>query len=258
MSNSWLQRPVPRPRAQTRLFCFPYAGVGAAVYRSWPTGLPEEVEMCAIQLPGRANRLHEPACASIPALVNSLMHALLPHLDLPFAFFGHSMGAVLAYEVVRALHSCGGPLPKHLVLSSRRPPHVPDPEPPLHVLPDDRFVAEIECRYGGIPPEVKAEPDLMALLLPCLRADIEALETFHPPPRPALPLPITVFGGLFDQMVPQSHLEAWRSETSAAFRVHTFAGGHFYMDSHRVDLLRRLLECLPLPARPVRVARALS
>lgn len=240
MSSLWLQRPAPRAQARARLFCFPYAGVGAAVYRLWPAGLPEELEVCAVQLPGRANRLHEPALASIPALVDALVPALVPHLDIPFAFFGHSMGAVLAYEVARVLHSCGGPLPKHLVVSGRRPPHVPNPDPPLHVLPDAQFVAEIELRYGGIPPEVKAEPDLMELLLPCLRADVEALETFQPPQRPALPMPITAFGGVHDRLVPKSHLEAWRGETHGTFWVRVFPGDHFYLDPCRAEVLADL------------------
>lgn len=240
MGNLWLQRLAPRPQAMARLICFPHAGVGAAVYRFWPAGLPEELDVCAVQLPGRANRFREPALASIPALVDALVPALMPHLDLPFALFGHSMGAVLACEVARALQAGGWAMPKHLIVSGRRPPHVPDPDPPLSDLTDDRFVAEICRRYGGIPAEVLEHEDLMALLLPCLRADVAALEAFQPQPAPPLHCPISVFGGAEDNLTPRHHLDAWRAETRDVFRVRVFPGDHFYLEPRRADVLADL------------------
>jgi surfactin synthase thioesterase subunit len=200
--------------------------------------------VCAVQLPGRENRLREPPVASIPALVSLLAPALAPHLELPFAFFGHSMGAVVAAEVARALVADGGPLPEHLFVSSRRPPHLPGPETPLHLLPDPEFVAELERRYGGIPAEVKAHPDLLALLLPALRADVRALETYRPCARPPLPCAISAFGGSDDRLAPREQLDAWRTETSAAFRVRVFRGGHFYLDARRAEVLADLAATL--------------
>lgn len=240
MNSSWLQRFTPRPNARARLFCFPHAGVGAAVYRQWPAGLPMDLEVCAIQLPGRANRLQEPPIASIPALVQALLPALQPHLDLPFAFFGHSMGAVLSSEVARALHEARGPVPRHLFVSGRRPPHWPNPDPLLHTLPDDAFVAQINQRYGGIPAELLEHADLMELLLPCLRADIAALEKHKPSARPPLPVPLSVFGGTEDRLTPREHLDGWRGETTGAFRVRVFPGGHFYLEARRDELLADL------------------
>jgi surfactin synthase thioesterase subunit len=240
MTGAWLLRPAARPQAGARLFCFPYAGVGGSVYRLWPAGLPVELEVCAVQLPGRENRLRETAVDSIPALVDLLVPALLPHLDRPFAVFGHSMGAVLASEFVRALASGGGPLPRHLIVSGRRPPHMPGPESPLHGLPDAEFVAEINRRYGGIPVAVMEHADLVELLLPSLRADMTAIETHRPKPRPPLPCPISVFAGSHDRLTPRDHLEAWRGETLNTFRVRVFPGDHFYLNVRRDDVLADL------------------
>jgi surfactin synthase thioesterase subunit len=252
MSVGWLCKHTPRPQATTRLFCFPYAGVGGSAYRLWPAGLPTSLEVCAVQLPGRENRLREVPLASIATIVDAVVPALLPHLDLPFAFFGHSMGAVLASEVARALASAGRSLPQHLIVSGRRPPHIPSAEPPFHTLPDSEFVAEINRRYRGIPVEVMQQEELMALLLPCLRADITALETHLPVRRAPLSCPISAFGGADDRLTPREHLEAWRSETSAAFHVRVYPGDHFYLNSQRAQLLADVSATLaPILSAPV-------
>lgn len=158
------------------------------------------------------------------------------------------MGAVLAAEVARALEAEGGPLPRHLFVSGRRPPHVPGPESPLHVLPDGAFVRELERRYGGMPAEITRHADLLELLLPAIRADVRALETHRPPPRPPLSCPISAFGGGDDRLTPREHLEAWRGETGGAFRVRVFAGGHFYLDAQRAEVLADVAALLPSPA----------
>lgn len=244
MSDAWLLRPALRPQAGARLLCFPYAGVGGSVYRLWPAGLPVALEMCAVQLPGRENRLREAAVDSIPALVDLMVPALTPYLDRPFAVFGHSMGAVLASEFVRALVSIGGPLPTHLIVSGRRPPHMPGMESPLHGLPDAEFVAEINRRYGGVPAGVMEHAELVALLLPSLRADMKAIETHRPMPRPPLPCPISVFAGSSDRLAPRDHLEAWRAETVSTFRVRVFPGDHFYLNVCRDEVLADLTATL--------------
>ena len=254
--NPWLQRFTPRPAARARLFCFHHAGVGAAVYRPWLAGLPAELELVAVQLPGRANRLDEPPIDRMPALIDALLPALRPELDdKPFAFFGHSMGAVLAAEVARALQAAGAPVPAQLIVSGRRPPHWPAADAPLHRLPDEAFVAEIQRRYGGIPAEVLQHADVMALLLPSLRADIAALETHQPPSgRAPLECALSVFGGSDDPLTPRAHLDGWRGETRGPFRVRVFPGDHFYLTGRRDALLADLSVTLapllaPLPAK---------
>jgi medium-chain acyl-[acyl-carrier-protein] hydrolase len=177
---------------------------------------------------------------SIPVLVEGLLPALRPHLDLPFAFFGHSMGAVLAREVAGGLARHGGPQPHHLFVSGRRPPWMRDEQTLMHRLSDREFVDEITRRYGGIPPEVLEHPDLMELLLPCLRADIEALETFEPVPSAPLVCPVTAYGGIDDRLAPRAHLDAWRIETTGGFDVRVFAGDHFYLEPQRAELLADL------------------
>lgn len=243
--TAWVQRFVPRPACDLRLFCFHHAGVGAAVYRPWALQFAPEVEVCAVELPGRGSRLSEPALASVDAIVAQLVDHLLPELDRPFVFFGHSMGAVLAYETSLALAAAGHPLPEHLFVSGRRPPHVPDPMSPLGELPAPAFVAEINRRYGGIRPELLAHPDVMELLLPALRADIRALDRHQPVrPRTALTCPITAMGGDADAVTPPEHLDAWSSLTAASFASKRYAGDHFYLEPRRAEVLADLAAAL--------------
>jgi medium-chain acyl-[acyl-carrier-protein] hydrolase len=245
MTSKWLMRWAPLQQgSDVRLFCFPYAGGGAAAYRLWPR-LLDSVDLCAIQLPGRANRLHERPLDDMESLVDRVRLELLPYLDKPFAFFGHSMGAVVSAEVCRLLAKRGEPLPMQLFVSGRRPPGMAGPELPLRQLSDNAFVAEIDRRYGGIPAEIAAEPDILDLLLPALRADIAALEMHRPPPlREPLDCPILALGGVDDRLAPRAHLEAWRRETRSDFRVQMFAGGHFYLDQSREAVAAELSKTL--------------
>jgi surfactin synthase thioesterase subunit len=202
------------------------------------------VELVAVQLPGRGGRLREPPVASVPTLTHSITSELLPYLDRPYAFFGHSMGAVLALEVARAAMKAGRQEPAHVFLSARRPPHLPRLEPDLHRLPDEAFLNVLGARYGGVPAEVLQERELLDLLLPALRADITALETFTPPETDPLTCAITAFGGDEDQLVTLEQLRAWRKYTTGAFRVRQFRGGHFYLQSEQAELLSDIAQSL--------------
>lgn len=252
-TSSWIQRYHSQPEAGVRLFCFHHAGVGAAAYRHWRMTPGDSIEVCAIELPGRGARLREPPIADIPALVAAILPALEPWIDRPYAMFGHSMGGVLAAEVARAFESARRG-PSHLMVSARRPAHVPDTQQSLHTLPDRAFVEEIGRRYGGIPPQILADAEVLALLLPALRADVRALELFMPCRRPPLSCPITVFGGLEDRTTSLEQLEAWRTETTGAFDLKLFAGDHFYVESHRDELLREVARAL----RPLTVAAGVT
>lgn len=242
---AWVQRFAPRPSCELRLICFHHAGVGAAVYRPWALQMPPHVEVCAIELPGRGARLREAPLDSVAKMVTELLTALQPEFDRPFAFFGHSMGAVLAYETALALAEGGHPVPEHLFVSGRRPPHVPDPMSPIGDLPDALFVAEIDRRYGGIRPELLQHADVMALLLPALRADIRALDRHCPAHnRATLPCPITAMGGDADAVTPAGHLEAWRPLTAARFASRLYPGDHSYLEPRRSEVLADLAAAL--------------
>jgi len=219
------------------LFCFPYAGVGPSAYRLWHGTMPAGVDLAVIQLPGRESRIREPSFVNMAELVETLTAHLLPHFDLPFVFFGHSMGSVIASEVTRSLTASGAPVPEHLIVSGRSALHLPDPDSPLSHLTDDQFVAEIDRRYGGIPAAILADREMLALLLPGLRADIAALESYRPTARPRLTCPITVLGGTEDKRAPAQDLHAWREQTTAAVRVRTFPGDHFYLNARRTEVL---------------------
>jgi medium-chain acyl-[acyl-carrier-protein] hydrolase len=253
--TAWLVRHA-RPAARLRLFCFPYAGIGASAFRLWPAALPVAVEVVSIQLPGRETRLREPALSGFPDMVGRLLPELRDHLDLPYAFFGHSMGATLAWATARALAAEGLPPPLHVILSGRRAPRIPDPDLPLRDLSDAQFIDEIDRRFGGIPAQVRASGELMALLLPALRADIAALETYRQGEAAPLPFPLTVFGGLQDARAPVAQLDAWREETCAAFRVQLFPGGHFFINTGRDAVLAEVARILHplLESQPAAVA----
>lgn len=253
----WVKCFGPRPAARLRLFCFAHAGGGATAYRLWSAGLPADIEVRAVQLPGRETRLHEPALRRMDAIVEALVPALRDEFDRPFALFGHSMGAMVASELTHRLAELGLPLPRHLFVSGRRAPRCIEPDAPLHPLPDTAFIAELNRRYGGIPAEVLAHEELVQLLLPALRADLEALETAARPPRPPLPVPISAYGGLDDSRANRELLEPWRHETQASFRLRMFPGDHFYLQPRRHDLLADLAITLaPLLARSVHPAEA--
>jgi medium-chain acyl-[acyl-carrier-protein] hydrolase len=241
--NPWIGCPKPNPQARLRLFCFPYAGGGASIYRSWPDGLPQSVEVCAIQLPGRERRLLEPPFTNLGLLVETIAQSILPYLDKPFAFFGHSMGAKISFELAQRLLTNNTLTPTHLFISASRAPHLPTRRRPLHDLPEDEFIEELRL-LNGTPKEVLEHPELMKLMIPILRADFSINETYQHSAAPALDLPITAFGGLQDQNVSREDLEAWRDYTSASFTTRMLPGDHFFIHVSQSVLLRAVSEDL--------------
>ncbi|HEX7318155.1 MAG TPA: alpha/beta fold hydrolase [Pyrinomonadaceae bacterium] len=232
----WLHRPKQNPRARLRMFCFPYAGGAAPIFRAWPEWLPPTVEVCPVQLPGRGARIAERPRTSVEAIVRELTPALLPCLDLPFVFFGHSMGAILAFEMTRRLWREYGMRPEHLFVSGRRAPQLAAPGPPTYGLPEPLFRAELR-RLNGTPREALEHPELMELMLPILRADFSVTQTYAYAPGPPLDCPITAFGGLQDGEVPRESIAAWREQTAAAFVLRMLPGDHFFLNTARQLLL---------------------
>lgn len=209
-----------------------------ATYRTWSRHLPSDIEVCAVQLPGRDVRTQDEPATEMSALVAGLAEGLAPWLARPCAFFGHSMGAIVAFELVRHLRRQAGPLPVHLFVSSRRAPQIVSQEPPCHDLPEADFVNRLVERYNGIPRAILAEPELMKLFLPLLRADFKLLETYRYLPEDLLDQPVTVFGGAQDSIVTNDDLRAWRDVTRGGFHLLMMPGGHFFVQDAEVELLR--------------------
>jgi medium-chain acyl-[acyl-carrier-protein] hydrolase len=230
-------RPVSQPRL--RLFCFPYAGGNAFIYRSWGDQLPSHVELYSIEYPGRGTQLRQPAFTRLSAMIDFLYPGILPLLDKPFAFFGHSMGAMISFELARRLRKEQGLQPKGLFISGRRAPQIETDEPQTYDLPEDEFIDELR-RLNGTPREVLEHPELLQLMLPILRVDFEFCQTYSYTPTAPLNCPIFVFGGLQDEDVPRNHLEAWRDQTTSALTLRMFPGDHFFLHANQSLLLRAL------------------
>jgi len=241
--TNWINCANRNPYAELRLICFPYAGGSAHVFKGWETYLPAEVEVHAVQLPGRGQRIGETPIDNLADLTMNLAGALGPLTDRPFAFFGHSMGALISYELARTLRRQGAPQPAHLFLSARHAPHLPSQRTPIHHLPDSKFVAELE-RYRGTPAAVLQNRELMDLFLPALRADFTISERYDYVAEEPLPCPIAAFGGVQDELVSRTSLAAWEEHTRGDFSLRLFPGDHFFLQSAQPLLLRALAQTL--------------
>jgi surfactin synthase thioesterase subunit len=238
----WLVGTKLRDVPLTRLYCFPHGGGSVAEYVQWGPRMPR-VEVMSVQLPGRGSRINEPPFRGMDELTEAIVHEV--GFQSPFAFFGHCMGALVAYEVTRTLRRQGLPLPEQLFVSGFRAPHLPSGQLPIHDLPDDEFLAEVDRRQG-LPDEVIQDADLRAVTLPGLRADYELLETYRYLPEPPLHLPVTAQAGTDDDV---DDLAAWQLHTTAPLVVRRFPGGHFYHRGQRDRVLRTLSATLRASAR---------
>ncbi len=227
-STQWLQSRPTAVNPRVRLFCLPHAGGGATAYHPWTTELSPVVHVCPVLLPGREMRLSESLYTHIEPLVEALDRELRPWLDMPYAIFGHSMGALLAFEWTRRLQREGQPMPDWIFLSGRRAPDMPDDTSLLHLLPDHDFVEQLTRRYNGIPQEFLENSALMEVFLPILRADIAVVESYIFQEDEPLDCPITAFAGANDQSVSWNQLFAWKRHTRRRFQMQIFPGGHFY------------------------------
>jgi len=243
-AGSWIVVPKSNPRARLRLFCFPYSGGGASIFRTWPESLPEAVEVCAVQLPGRENRLREAPFTDVPGVVQTLAEVLRPYLTVPFAFFGHSLGALIGFELARQLRKQNVQSPIHLFVSGKRAPQIPDRLPSVYQLPDSEFIEEMHHRYGGIPQAVLQSPGVMQIFLPLLRADFSMNDTYAYVDGKPLDCPISCFGGLYDPAVREEDLAGWRNQTKCSFTLRMIPGGHFFIHDASASLLHALSDDL--------------
>ncbi|MER7055096.1 MULTISPECIES: alpha/beta fold hydrolase [unclassified Streptomyces] len=232
------------PPAAPRLFCFPSAGASAAAFAPWRSLVGEGVRVCPVQPPGRAERFREAPYDRCDQLVGHLAAALSEQFTGTYALYGHSMGALVAFELAREIRRMDAGPPVHLFVSGRAAPQLPDTRRPLRDLPADELIGEV-AGMGGTPEAVLREKDLMALLLPLLRADLGVNETYQYRPEPLLDVPLTVFGGQEDPRADRTELLAWESLTRARFRSHMFPGGHFFIN----DRPQELLETMVMPLR---------
>jgi medium-chain acyl-[acyl-carrier-protein] hydrolase len=238
-ASSWFPSIKGSAEAQLRLFCFPFAGGGAMAFRGWAEQLPPEVALVPARLPGRETRLGEPPYDSMEPLIDALSEAISPHLEKPFAFFGHSMGAVIAFELARSLRTRGRPLPAALFVSGARAPqfrrgHVP-PAPPS----DEELLQELD-RLEGIPRDLLGNQELLQLALPVLRADTALYRNYIYTHGPPLDCDIRAYGGTDDRRISRPEIEAWSEQTARSFSCAMFPGGHFFIRSHEAEFLKAL------------------
>lgn len=226
-------------RARLRLFCFHYAGATASIFRSWRDGLPDWVELVAVQLPGREYRLAEPLLEDAEPIVHALADSMPPLLDLPFVFFGHSMGALIAFDLARVLRERGYGEPALFVASGRNSPRYRWRDAGIQTLPDDAFIAAV-CDYNGTPAALVAEPELRDLWLPRLRADLTISATYRYTEGTPLVCPMLVLHGTDDGLVGDAELKAWADETSGTVRYVQYPGNHFFLHGDERSVLAEL------------------
>jgi medium-chain acyl-[acyl-carrier-protein] hydrolase len=254
--SSWIAHRVKDPHARLRLFCFHHAGGAAHVFRTWGEWLPKAVEVCPIQLPGRGTRMGEPLIRKIEPLVEAAVAGIERDLSAPFAFFGHSLGALLAFEIARELRRRALPDPAHLFVAARIGPSVPLKTSPIYHLVDREFVEALRQRYNAIPDEIAREPELLAIMLPILRADLTIHESYQHRAEPPLSCPISAYGGTRDHAVLKRDLEAWAAETTRAFKLHVMEGDHFFIHAKSPTFRSTLSEELTAVLRGLGAAPA--
>ncbi|WP_030107165.1 thioesterase II family protein [Actinoalloteichus caeruleus] len=218
----------------TRLYCLAHAGGDARMFRSWSAALAPEVEVRPVQLPGRGDRLRDPLVDDLTTVLDDVLSSV--DTDVPYALFGHSLGAILAFEAAGRLRDAGLPGPRCLFVSGHRAPHLPLREAVIHHLPDDQFIERLR-ELNGTPPVVLESPAFLRVLLPVLRADFTISETYRYRDRPALDCPVVALGGKEDPDVDGTELAEWRRHTRGPCRRTMFPGGHFFLSSERDAVL---------------------
>ena len=227
--DKWFFCMRPKPLASIRLFCFPFGGGGASVFHQWSDAMGDDIEIRALQLPGRETRYSEPRGKDVNYLVKNIVQALVAYQDKPFALFGYSLGSLLAFEVCRELRRQKLQMPEHLFIAALHAPHLPPPHPPISSLADQEFVETVEYYYQP-PGEAWNNQELREFLLPVLRDDIALYESYVYQQGEPLQCPIDVFAGDQDRSIPLELMRSWSEQTSSTVKQHVFNGGHFFID----------------------------
>ena len=246
-ADRWFFRPAALPPTPLRLFGFPHAGAGPVTFHGWAQLLSPELEFIAVRTPGRELRARERPYTRLGPLVEALAEALSQSglCDRPFAFFGHSVGALTAFELARELRRRRAPLPSALFLSALGSPDTPVRRPALHALPEPLFLRQLADRYEPLPGALLDDADMLRRVLPLLRADLALAETYLFRPEPPLPCPIRVYAGLADPVLAGASVDGWRQQTCASFSARWFPGAHFFLREQRESLLADIRQHLP-------------
>jgi surfactin synthase thioesterase subunit len=231
-ASKWFLVTRPKPRARYRLFCFPYAGGSATAYANWEELLPEDIELVAIQPPGRGNRFNERLITSVEEAVSQIRDAIRPWLDRPYLLYGHSLGSVVSFELLHSLKANGLPLPVRYCSGARRAPHTAPRIAPIHDYPLAQFKTELK-KLNGTPDIVLNNPELMDIFVPILRTDFKAAYAYHRAPDIKLDCAASIFGGAKDDIVPQEDLTGWQEHFRKPIDLRVFAGGHFFLEDDR-------------------------
>jgi medium-chain acyl-[acyl-carrier-protein] hydrolase len=234
---------LPRSSAQLRLFCFPFGGGGASMYHDWSRVMGDKIEVCALQLPGRETRYGEPMGKNIEDVVQSIVAALQDYQDLPYAFFGYSLGSLLAFEVSRELRRQNLQVPLHLYIAALGAPHLPPPHPPISYLDNEAFVKKVEYYYQP-QGEAWENRELREFLLPVLRGDIALYESYSYQESGPLTCPIDVFAGDSDRATPEESTRYWSTQSEGETVHHLFPGGHFFIDGSLDEIRNLVLDSL--------------
>lgn len=237
--SSWLSIFKPNPQAKLRLICIPYAGGSSRSFWNWPQGLSNDVELVALQAPGRLSRLQEEPFNDMELLVDDLMQVLPSILDKPYIILGHSLGSRIGFEVMLRCHSQGLRLPEHFIASGSRGPHMPCLEEQSYHLPDDQFIVKLR-EMEGTPEELLNSTELMALLLPMIKSDFQIAETYLFNGNVSFDIPLSVFGGRDDDKADLEALESWQQHFAQPGDISLFSGGHFFIDSHQGEVVEKV------------------
>ncbi|WP_063774897.1 thioesterase II family protein [Kitasatospora azatica] len=235
--------PAPEAGGRLRLFCFPYAGGGASIYSGWQHRLGSRVQVMPVQLPGREGRSAEPRFTDLESLVDDLDDELGPALEQPHAFFGHSMGALIAFALTQRRHVRGAQLPRCLLLSAYRAPHLPAPQQ-VAADADESELLESLISLGGIPPIMLDHPEWLSALLPVTRDDLRLCASPGPGPDARVPVPIHAFAGLHDSLVSPAEVRGWSRYSADGFSMRTLPGGHFFLRDRNHPLFAELSQLL--------------
>jgi medium-chain acyl-[acyl-carrier-protein] hydrolase len=229
----WFQSLSSVDGQSLRLFCFPYAGGNTSGFRIWQQHFPLDIDLCLVHLPGRGKRTGEQMFTRLTLLVQTLADLITREPQPPYALFGHSMGALISFELARELRRRGFAAPQRLLVSGHAAPNLHSRKSPIFNLPEESFIAEVR-KFGGTAKELLDNPEAMKLFCSVLRADFEMIDTYEYRVEEPLSCPITAYGALQDTDAPVESLHVWQEHTSASCKVRMFPGDHFFI--HSLDI----------------------